>query len=96
MGYRIEYPPIRKLRRQEKRTCSRAALTGICLLLFLLLVNGLWPRGAEVLRELLLPADAAVTAAALEDLAVELKAGEAVSSALTSLCRKLFQGALGG
>lgn len=89
MGYRVEYQQVKKARGGEKRTSRLAALTMLCLFLFLLLVNGFWPRGAEVLRDLLLPGDAAVTVAALEDLALELRTGEELSSALESFCRKV-------
>lgn len=89
MGYRVEYQQVKKARRGEKRTSRLAALTVLCLFLFLLLVNGFWPRGAEALRDLLLPGDAAVTVAALEDLALELRTGEELSSALENFCRKV-------
>lgn len=90
MGYRVEYQQVKKVRGVEKRTSRVAALTALCLLLFLLLVNGFWPRGAEVLRDFLLPGDAAVTAAALEDLALELQTGEELSGALEHFCQKVI------
>ncbi len=87
MSYRVEYQPVK----QRKKGGSRLiALTALCLLLFLLLVNGFWPRGTQVLREWVLPGDAAVTAAALEELAVELKSGEPISGALESFCRRIM------
>jgi len=87
MSYRVEYQPAG----QAKKGGSRLiALTALCLLLFLLLLNGFWPRGAQVLREWVLPGDAAVTAAALEELAVELKSGEPISGALEDFCRRVM------
>ena len=69
-----------------------AALTAVFLALFVALTGAFWPRGKAVLQELLLPGDAAVTAAALEDLAAELSNGEEISDALESFCRKVIHG----
>jgi len=91
MGYRVEYQSVRKVRGVEKRTSSLPALIGLCLMLFLLLVGSCWPRGAQVLRGLVMPGNPSVTAAALEDFALELKAGEALPSALEGFCRRVIQ-----
>lgn len=91
MGYRVDYQPIRKVRGAEKRKARVTALTALCLVLFVLLVNSMWPRGAEVLRGMFFPGDAAVTVSALEDLAVELKAGEELTSAFETFCRKVIR-----
>ena len=93
MGYRVDYGP-RNPGHKGKSSFSRVlVLTAVCLLVFLLLVNSFCPRGAEVLRSFLLPGDAAVTAAALEELSAELQNGEEISSALESFCRKIIQNA---
>lgn len=91
MGYRVDYQPVKKVRGVEKRTSRLPAMIGLCLLLFLLLVGEFWPRGAEVLRNLVVPGDPAVTVAALEDFALELKAGEALPSALEGFCRRIIR-----
>ena len=93
MGYRVEYQPVKKVRGAEKRTVWVPALTGLFLLLFLLLVNSTWPRGAEVLQGLIFPGDASVTAAALEELTVELRAGEELASAFETFCRTVIENA---
>lgn len=93
MGYRIDYRPIRKIRGVEKRRSSVAALTALFLLVFVLIVNSTWSRGTEVLQKLIFSGDISVTTAALEDLAMELRAGEEVSSAVETFCRKVIQGA---
>lgn len=90
MGYRVDYQPVKKVRGAEKRTSKIPALTALFLVLFLLLVNGFWPRGAEVLKEVLIPGDPAVTVAALEDFATELKAGENLSGAWEAFCRRVI------
>lgn len=91
MGYRVEYEPVKKVRGAQKKTSRAATLTALCLLLFFLLVSGFWPRGREVLWDLLVPGDASVTVAALEDLTLELRNGEALSSALESFCQKVIR-----
>lgn len=91
MGYRVDYQPIKKVRGAEKRKTRVPALIAMCLLLFVFLVNSLWPRGAEVLRGVIFPGDTAVTVSALEDFAVQLKAGEELPSAFKTFCRKMIQ-----
>ena len=93
MGYRVEYGPVKKVRGLEKRVSRRSALTGLCLLLFVLLVCTCWPEGAEALRKLVFPGDPAVTAAALEALTCELRSGEAVSDSLRNFCLQILEGA---
>lgn len=91
MGYRVDYQPIRKVRGVEKRTLSVPALTALCMLLFVLIVNIAWPRGKAVLNKLLFPGNAAVTVAALEDFTVELKSGEELSGAFETFCRRVIR-----
>lgn len=88
MGYQVEYEPTGKVHRQDdKKQGNLPALTAAFLLAFLLLVNGFWPRGREVLCEIFFPGDAAVTAAALDTFAQELRDGKPVGTAVESFCR---------
>ncbi len=91
MGYRVEYVPERKSQKGRGHPLRLLVLTGLCLAAFLLLVNLFWPQGAQTLRSLLLPEKAAVTAAALEELAQELQAGQSSSGALEDFCWRVFQ-----
>lgn len=93
MGYRVEYQSGKQVRETKKHRSCIPVLTAVSLLVFLLLVNAFWPRGAEVLQELLFPGDAAVTAAALEEFAMELRAGEELPDALATFCRTVIQNA---
>ena len=93
MGYRVDYGPVKQERKGRSSISRVLMLTAVCLLVFLLLVNSFWPRGAQVLRSFLLPGDAAVTAAALEDLSAALRNGEEISSALENFCRKVMDNA---
>lgn len=91
MGYRVEYETVRKVRRMEQKTARLPALTAGAFLLFLILVGSLWPKGKEVLREMLIPGDPAVTVAALEDLAQELETGAELGDALENFCRTVVR-----
>lgn len=72
-----------------------AGAAAVCLVVFFLLVGLLWPQGAETLRALLAPADPAVTAAALERFAGEVRSGEPLTEALIQLLRQLAGAANG-
>lgn len=83
MSYRIDYQATKKVRGVEKRTAGLPALAGACVLLLL----AFWPP----LRGLLIPGDPAVTVAALEELASELREGESVEAALEDFCRQVAE-----
>ena len=68
-------------------------LTAVGFLRFLLIAVGFWASGAQVLRNLLLPGDSAVTAAAWAELTRELHAGAPVGSAVENFCREIFANA---
>lgn len=91
MGYRVDYQPVKKVRGVEERTARAPALTAVCFLLFLLLVNTVWPRGSEVVQGVLFSGNVTVTASALEEMVVELRSGEKLYSAVETFCRKVVQ-----
>lgn len=86
MAYRIKYNlvgPDRKTTQEIKRTGTILAVLGICgLAVFVLHLP--WAR------DLLLPGDSAVTAAALEGLAENLQQGESLIDAITVFCRSII------
>ena len=91
MSYRVEYSSSGIKRTQIRQRNGRALLlTAACFLIFLLIVGGFWPKGAQALREILLPGDSAVTAAAWAELTHELHAGAPVGSAVENFCRESF------
>lgn len=90
MGYRVEYEPMEKRKVEEKKSRRVPALTAAFLLFFFLLVHAFWPRGREVLGEILWPGDAAVTAAALEQFAQELRMGQPLGDAVEGFCREII------
>lgn len=93
MGYRVEYPSGTKVPVGKKKSSKTLPLTVLFFPLFLLLAGKFWHQGATILRDALLPGDAAVTAAALQDLTAALKTGEPFVSALADFCRQVIQGA---
>ena len=68
-------------------------LTGAFLLTFALLTLQFWPRGRDVLEEVILPGDAAVTKQAFSVMTEQLRRGEAVSDAVAAFCREVIDGA---
>lgn len=91
MGYRVDYRPVKKIRGAEKRHTGLPAMIAVWFLLFVLLVNAVWPRGAEVMRGFFFSGDAEVTAAALETMAVDLKNGKPLPAALEAFCIAVFE-----
>lgn len=91
MGYRVDYRPIKKIRGAEKRRSGYPAMAALLFLLFLFLVNGFWPRGAEVTKRLLIPGDPEITTAALGNLATDLRAGTSLSGAVENFCITILQ-----
>lgn len=89
MGYRVEYGRDGQKRKQEKGRLP--ALTAAFFLVFLLLVNGLWPKGREALRRIVFPGDRVVTVAAWEEMTRQLRSGESVGSAFEAFCREIVE-----
>lgn len=90
MGYRIDYnggtvvkKPIYapKVGKKKIVLLSAAVLTAAFLL---------WPMGRRCVRDLLLPGDEDVTAAALSELVNDLSAGEPVGEAVEAFCRDII------
>lgn len=83
MAYEIHYGP------GKKRRGGWAGLAAMLLVLTFLAVGILWPQGAQRLRDFLTPGDPAVTTAALEDFAEELRGGTPVMEAVKELARRI-------
>ena len=89
MGYRIQYGPVRKIRRSEHRRSGTVALTGL-FLLFLLMVNLFWSEGVQVIRESLLPKEHSVTVSAMEDMSDALVQGESAYEAVRTFLKSIL------
>ena len=94
MGYRVEYMPIRKVRNMKIRTCRVPVLTGLFFCLFLFLVFSYWPRGAEIIQDLVIPGDPDITIAFVETFADQIQNGEPFSEALAAFCHNMKEALL--
>lgn len=90
MSYQVVYPGNQEKQPKKKPVPFALMLCG-WLLAFVILTVCFWPEGTQVMQKLLLPGDAAVTAAALEGFAAELKEGEQLSGALENFCRSILE-----
>ena len=94
MGYRVVYDSVRQEKRRAKSHGARlTGLTAMFLALFLMMVNVYWPKGREVLQEMIWPGDAAVTRQAAEAFVEELRFGEPIGDAVESFCREIIKSA---
>lgn len=93
MAYRIAYSQDCKPQKQKKRSSRIFPLTLLFFLIFLFLIGYNWRQGFQVFQQLLLPGDAAVTAAAIQDLTSALKTGQSFSDAFADFCLQVIQGA---
>ncbi len=94
MGYRITYENgiIRKKAVGERRFRWKrwgCGCLGVALAVALML-----PQGRLLVRDLLLPGDEDVTAAALEEMVENIRAGEPVGEAVEAFCREILAGGL--
>ena len=88
MGYRIVYgPDMQTARTKGNRHLRIRLMTAGFLLLGCILARLLWPEGAQVLREVLLPGPASIAEQAFAILADRIREGEPVGEAVESFCR---------
>ena len=92
MGYRITYENgvirkqmLRVRRLRWKRWGAGVAAAGLAVALML-------PAGRLWIRDLLLPGDEEITAAALESMVSDLQAGEPMGEALETFCKEILAG----
>ena len=91
MGYRVVYSPEREANSVQTQGGGNKLLFSMAFfLLFLAFTVFLWPEGRAALQKLLFSGDAAVTTAALENLAWELEMGEPIAEALEEFCREII------
>lgn len=94
MGYRVDYRPVRKMRRIERTRMRLPVMTAGFFLAFLVLVNSCWPRGRAVLREIMVSGNLETAANALETLAVQLRDGDKLSSAAEVFYDRIVEGTM--
>lgn len=92
MGYRVEYTQdgMRKNQLQERRKAGKwsAVVLVVALVLGAMEIRQTW---LPFVRDYLIPADMAVTAAAWERFAQDLKEGEPFMDALEAFCNEIME-----
>ncbi len=90
MGYRIAYSSIgKRLKRNRKKSTAVVAV----LVIMILVIGAIAVKsiGLTWVKEVLLPGDPNVTAAALEDLAENLRNGESIGDAIRVFCQEIIE-----
>ena len=91
MGYRIAYESFGEEKKFPTYWRRKSAIAA-GLLVIVLVVGAVSVKytGLRWVQDYLLPGDPAVTAAALENFAQDLKEGESVKDAITAFCREIM------
>lgn len=92
MGYRIEYngAVVKRKKVHISRRIVRRISAGVAAVLMTAIL--LWPAGRRCVRDILLPGDEDVTAAALSGLVEDLSAGKPVGEAVHTFCVEIVAG----
>ena len=99
MGYQISYGQAGVKKRKKwnipkPRIEKQKMMAALCVILSMLLVAVcVIPQFRTYLRDLILPGDPSVTAAALEEMVDAIGEGQSVQAALTEFCRDILRGA---
>ena len=94
MAYRVVYGSLGEEKRGKSTRRRVRALWPIGLVLFLVVLAGLIHGGVlPWVRDVLLPGDSAVTAAALENMVRALLEGASVPDAVTAFCQEILANA---
>ena len=92
MGYKIQYNCVgRKL--EPKKRSKAGIFAGLLVLLLVVAAVTVKSVGLQWVREVLLPGDPAVTAAALGGFVLDIKEGDTLVDAITAFCQEIVNGA---
>lgn len=83
MGYRIQYPTVRKLRNRGNVRVRLPVLTVFIFFLFLVLVRLLWPEGAQQLQN-------CVPVSVLDEFASELRKGDGIMTSFSAFLKSFL------
>ena len=83
MSYRINYGSSNRKNGNSVTKFRLSALTALCFLAFLFLVNTFWPEGSDYLGEILAGQNTSASVVALERFAEELHHGEPLVEAFS-------------
>ena len=84
MSYRINYGSAHRKKGNPIAKFRLPALTALCFLAFLFLVNTFWPEGSDYLGEILAGQNTSASVVALERFAEELHHGEPLAEAFSA------------
>lgn len=94
MGYRIEYTSSGSQRKPLKHKPPYAAIaTAVGVLSLVFLAIAIKHTGLTWVRDVLLPGDPAITAAALENMVDNMKSGISIGDAVTAFCQEILANA---
>lgn len=96
MGYKIRYDAVGGPTGGDHKRKWTGTIALICVLACLLGALVVKNYGLPWVQEVLLPGDPAVTAAALENLASDLRSGTSLWDAITAFCREIMQHGISG
>lgn len=89
MGYRIEYHTAQRKQHNFISFVRLPVLTMMCFLIFLFLVEAMWPDGAAWIQKSGFFSGTIAAVSALNELAAELHCGEPLVTAFSDFCGKL-------
>lgn len=90
MGYRIDYPSV--FREKKTKKGRYPILIFSACLITVLLFNTVLKDQRALLLKIIFPGDAAVTAASLDNMLSQLKAGTPLEDALLAFCQQVIAG----
>lgn len=93
MAYRIDYGSSGKRYRKIRRLPPSAYKTLFVIAALVIVALSIKIFGLSWIRQILLPGDPDVTAAALENMTDGLKNGESILEAVTTFCREIIANA---
>ena len=94
MAYRIEYDgEVVHWKQERMHTMRILGYALVCFVLFSAVVYFVWPAGWACMEQLLYPGDAPVTKTALQNMAFNLRSGQALGDAVLTFCREILDGA---
>lgn len=94
MAYRIEYDTLnKKYEIVTPRSLPFPWMVAMAFVLFLFLTAAFWPEGWEVLRDVVIPGEDAVTLRALSGMSGNLRAGMDLGEAVRTFCEEVLDGA---
>lgn len=92
MGYRIEYQPVIKTYRQERKKTAALILGCIAMLCCTTAVL-FYEEGITQLQSWFIPGDDAVTTAAMGEMLTSLQKGTPILTAFKTFCHAIWDGA---